>query len=293
MSEVRSGASWVIIAGAACALLSWSSSARARPVDTEHFCASPDADQLSRAGRAELCPDGVRVPRVRSVRAPRVRRVRPRTPPRAVGWLGVSGIASLHANWLARINEALRTNGYTEVGHLQPIFGFAFDGGYGRVRAAWDLGCPGKRHYERLSDGARFGVSQCYIGFDFGYDVVQWRGLSIFPMLGIGGGDLRIVVDPNAAPFLRGQLGPDDAGTEIRRNVGLFRGLIGIEERVRIWDAQQLSLLFGARAGYIQQFVQAAWAHADPKGADLYGGPTVDTSGPFLRIGLGFAVDSR
>ena len=75
--------------------------------------------------------------------------------------------------------------------------------------------------------------------------------------------------------------------------VGLFRGLIGIEERVRIGDAQQLSLLFGARAGYIQQFAQAGWAHADPKAADLNGGPTVDTSGPFLRIGLGFAVDSR
>jgi hypothetical protein len=109
---------------------------------------------------------------------------------------------------------------------------------------------------ERTSDGAQFGVSQCYIGIDFGYDVVEWRGLSIFPMLGIGGGDLRIVVDPNAAPFLRGQLGPDDAGNEIRRNVGLFRGLLGIEERVRLWNAQELSLLFGARAGYIQQFAQ-------------------------------------
>ena len=279
------GVSLLVIGGAAFALLSWSSSARAKPVETEHFFASRDADEQGRAERAERRPDGVLVQRPRRRLAP--------PPPHAVGWLGISGTASLHANWLAQINEALRTHGYSEVGHLQPIIGFAFDGGYGRGRAAWDLGCTGKRHYERASDGARFGVAQCYIGLDFGYDVVKWHGLSIFPMVGIAGGDLRIEVDPNDAPFLRGQLGPDDAGNEIRRNVGLFRGLIGIEESVGIWQAQRLSLLFGARAGYIQQFAQARWVHSDPKAADLNGGPTVDTSGPYLRLGFGFAFESN
>ena len=145
----------------------------------------------------------------------------------------------------------------------------------------------------RNSDGATFRVQQCYIGLDFGYNVVQRDGLSIFPMLGIAGGDLRLKVDPNRAPFLGDQLTAADGDGEIRRNVEAARVLIGVEERLLIWEPERVWLLFGARGGYVQQLGQSNWLHDEPSLPDMRGGPTVNTSGPFLRFGLGLAADTN
>lgn len=261
------GLPWVF-AGVAFLVPSW---VHAQPTPDSTQCGDPTA-------RAEHWDQGCRSPEERRARR--------------FYWLAISGIGSLHFNSSSQLNAALRGSGYSAPGFAQSIFGGGFDGGIGRFRATWDLGCPGSRSYTRISDGASFRVRQCYIGLDLGYDVVQLGGLAIFPMLGIAGGDLRLKVDANQPPFLADQLSAADRNGEIRRNVGAARLLIGIEQRVLIWESERMWLLFGVRAGYVQQIGQSNWLHEGRNVPKLQGGPAVDTSGPCLRLSIGLAADT-
>jgi len=205
-------------------------------------------------------------------------------------WLGISARYSVHHNRQDELGRAFRSNGYSEPGNNQPIIGYAFDLGKGWWRFAADLGCWGPRTYTRVRDGAHYGVSQCFLAAYAGGDVVQYDGLSVFPMLGIAGGDLRVSYDPIDPPMLRDQLMRFPEDTEVRRNLGALAGLIGVEQRVSL--GSQTVLLLGARIGYALQFAQGGWVHDDADLPSVEGGPSVDTSGPFLRLGLGFGAQN-
>lgn len=214
--------------------------------------------------------------------------------PRPV-WLALSGIASMHHNQLGSLNVALASAGYSTIGSNQPILGIGVEGGIGRLRVAWDSGIFGTRSYRRSSDGARFDVSQASISLDVGYDLLQVSGLSLFPMVGAAGGDIRLQIDPARSPILPEQIALHRSEGEVRRNTWSVRGLVGAEQRISLWKRgdDQLLLVVGLRLGYVHQVSESRWMFEEPQNADLQGGPTVNTSGPFWRVGLGLAGSSR
>lgn len=209
-------------------------------------------------------------------------------------WIGISLILSVHHNQQDSLNRVFRDNGYSSIGTNQPIFGFAFDAGFKRFRFSWDLGCPGKRTYVRYEDGASYGVEQCFIGWYAGFDVFRYGGLSVFPMVGIALGDFQVNYDPGRPPMLRDQLSryPDD--TQVRRNLGAVVGLLGVEERIKLWRGRGeiAMLVLGLRLGYAQQFTQDDWVHENSELPDVIGGPKVDTSGPMMRVGIGILAQT-
>lgn len=207
-------------------------------------------------------------------------------------WLGISGLFSLHHNDQPELERYFRGNGYSGIEKNQPIAGVGFDFGAKRWRVGLDFGCGLPRTYRRLTDGAEYGISQCFAGLYGGWDVLQYGGFSLFPMVGLAGGDFQVSYDPKRPPILLEQLWAHADSDQVRRNLWLAAGLIGIEQAIHLVesDGENVWLLVGMRIGYAVQFSQSEWLHEDPELPDLRGGPSVDTGGPFARAGIGLAV---
>jgi hypothetical protein len=209
--------------------------------------------------------------------------------------LGISALGSVHHNRLVEVNRALQTQGYSTVGSNQPVYGLGFDGGWKRWRVAVDAGLYGARTYRLLAGGEPLSVYQASVSLDAGFDFVQLGGLSIFTMMGAAVGDLRMQIDPSQPPILREQIVLFPNEREVRRNTWSMRGLIGIEQRVVLWDRvdDQLLLVMGLRLGWAEQVSQGRWMFAEPTTGELVGGPQVDSSGAFMRWGIGLIGTSK
>ena len=249
--------------------------------------------QLSAAGRREsVLVAGFRTrPREPRMLSPELamRAPRPRFPARRL-WLGISAIASLHYNRLPLLERAFHDRGYSSADTVQPIIGYAFDLGGNHWRASSDLGCWGKRDYFRLRDHAHFGIQQCFVAVYAGTDIVRQRGFSVFPLVGMGGGDLRVQYDPDDPPLLADQLASHPDVHEVRRNLWLAAAALGFEQTFHL--TSEAYLLLGTRIGYAWQLAQNRWVGDQPKGPTFDGGPTIDTTGPFIRFGLGLVVQT-
>lgn len=201
-------------------------------------------------------------------------------------FIGISLVSSLHLNQLDGLNAEFARNGLGAVSNLQPYLGFAFDGGIGRFRAAWDLegGLP------RPGEPSSPSMSATFIALHAGLAIYRESGFALFPMLGIAGGDQRIEIEldrPAIFPGVQRSVG----GTEdIRKNLGWFLLSLGSEYRwpLSAGNVSRGGLLLGARAGYAFQFVQTSWIRDAPAQPSLPDAPTVDTSGPYLRLGVGW-----
>lgn len=201
-------------------------------------------------------------------------------------FLGISVVSSLHRSDLGELNAELGRNGFRSVSSVQPYLGFAFDGGIGRFRASWDLevglGRPG-------AEGSPF-VYGFLIAVHVGFAVHRSGGFALFPMLGIAGGDQRVSVEPDRPAIFPAALGALPNAEDIRKNVGSLLISLGSEQRIPMTGGRisHGGLLLGARAGYAFQFTQSAWLRQSSSGSDLPVAPDVDTSGPYLRLGIGW-----
>jgi hypothetical protein len=165
------------------------------------------------------------------------------------------------------------------------------DFGIKRWRLTWDTGIWGARSYTRYNDSRSFSVEQANVSIDTGFDLIQYHGFSLFPMVGLAGGDLRLAVDPQLSPVIRNQISGISGSHELRQNTWSSRILLGIEQRVRIWNRpdDHALLFFGLRIGYQKQFAHSEWILDDPDFLHLHDGPSVDVSGPFVRLAIGIA----
>jgi len=206
------------------------------------------------------------------------------------GYLGVTVTGGIMHNDLGELNRELRANGYTEVGDLQPIYGFAFDGAIGRWRGGLSIEPFGSRTFQHATDGSGHALGQVAIQIDAGYILVRAAGLRLFPSVGLTAGDLHLDVDYDAPAILPEQLGGlEGRGETIRSNRYTSVFSLGADYLLSIGGAAT-GILLTLRGGYIQQLGQHDWVRQDADALDLRGGPAVDVSGPFVRLGVGIYV---
>ena len=206
--------------------------------------------------------------------------------PRAIlgehNFLAINFISTIQFTSVDELNAEFVRNGFSRVSGVQPYLGFGFDGSFGGFRPNLDCNLG----LERAGLGARApGVDQVLIALNFGYAVYRREGIELFPMLGITGGDIGVDVraDDPAVAFA----GLVEGEQRIRRNVSLLLVSLGADFRRELWPSQRGGLILGLRAGYGHQFWSGTWVQEDHTAPDLPGGPEVDTSGPFVRLGLG------
>jgi hypothetical protein len=216
----------------------------------------------------------------------------PPTPPperSRPNFVGISLVSSFHWNDLAALNAELVANGFSSVSTVQPYVGFAFDGGIGPFRAAWDL----EAGLARPGGTSSPSVTGTFIALHMGIAVFRQSGFALFPMVGIAGGDQRVEVEPGHPAVFASALKNIGGTEDVRKNLGWFVLSLGSEYRVPITPGglSHGGFLFGLRGGYAYQFSQTNWMRDDPGLPSLAGAPPIDTSGPYVRIGVGWYED--
>jgi len=200
------------------------------------------------------------------------------------GFLALSFVGAFHFSPVDDLNAEFERNGFSAVSSLQPYLGLGFDARLRGFRPNLDF--TGGIH--RAGGDRSPNVDQVLIALGLGYAVYRRKGIELFPMLGVTGGDIGVDVrsDDPALAF-SGLVGGEQ---RIRKNVSLLVLSFGADFRHEFWPRQETGLLAGVRAGYGYQFWSGDWVQEEPAGPDLHGGPAVDTSGPFLRLAFGVYV---
>ena len=189
------------------------------------------------------------------------------------------------------LNASLQALGYPTFS--QPALGFGGGGHFvlGRVL----LGGEGhalktEEAYVPLPSGAYHATLEAGYGmFNVGYLLATRRQFMPYVMGGIGGGDLRLKINPSLAPKFDDVLQQPGRSAKLTHGGLLLMAALGWETWFGVHHdrADFTGVMLGVRGGYVYSPVSGAW-HLDEQ--KLSGGPNYAFNGSFLRILLGIGV---
>lgn len=122
--------------------------------------------------------------------------------------------------------------------------------------------------------------------FDIGYLVYSKKGLSVYPMLGIGGGGLTFKVAEESTPSFAELL--DDPKRSVELNYGgmLLNVSLGVDYLIKMAEDETGAggLIIGFQAGYMLAPFTHDWKMETN---DVTGGPDIGFNGPYVKIMFG------
>lgn len=140
--------------------------------------------------------------------------------------------------------------------------------------------------YDSVLDGG-------YGMFQIGYDLVDSPDWTLYPLLGIGGGNFRWKIQRTDFPgdFDR-LIGFPEVGTTLENAFFILQASLGIDRWIRIGGTREdrggFFLIFGIRGGYSHAPSANRWEvriHNDSY--YLSNGPDLGLGGPFVRLTIG------
>jgi len=183
---------------------------------------------------------------------------------------------------LDELNASLLQNGYPDFEET-----FLTLGGAGfATRNRLVIGGEGHAllQSEETTSGGQYraGVFGGFGMFNLGYQVVRVGGLSLYPLVGVGGGGLTLRIRQRAVVDFDDVL--DSPGRESHLSTGslLVGGALGMD-----WffgTGGRGGFAVGARAGYNYAPLSSDWLMS---GSDVAGGPAADLTGAYVRVSIG------
>jgi hypothetical protein len=201
--------------------------------------------------------------------------------------------ASLAKSKLEAVNRSLRQAGSSPLGQRALLLGAGFGATLENVRLTFDAELePWEREAPGGSEPTRIGEARAGV---MGGPELRLGELFLAPLLGCSIGVMTLEFAPGGAPFLAKPLGA--AGSSLTRDViTLDLGLAADYAFARsVWSARAErqsthAPVVGLRLGYRWQ----AWASDWYRGSRRFsGGPELDLGGVFVRIVLGWELESR
>ena len=184
------------------------------------------------------------------------------------------------------LNARLESNGYTKLSESYFCVG---GGGHSIINKRWIIG--GEAYSllgEDITSAGFKGSTYTFQGFaNIGYIILAKKGISVYPLLGLGGGAMTLTLSEKAAAYSF-----DDVLTDPRRGTTLTAGgflinlALGMDYYLKLGENAEGNggFLFGVRAGYILAPSKSGWAMFDN---ELSGAPEISMTGPFVRIIFG------
>lgn len=173
---------------------------------------------------------------------------------------------------LADLNTKLKDNAFESLDDNSAFYG---GGGYG-IREKVLLGGEGGSFKQNVrSDSLKVSVSGDYGFFDVGYVILSKGNWRLFPMFGLGGGDIDLKITERSSGKLIKD-GNDDGM--------LFQVAVGTDYLLKLGGNEKGGggLLFGIRVGYT--FALEKWSIED---MDILGDLDVGLTGPYVHLIVG------
>ncbi|MEM1000549.1 MAG: hypothetical protein AAGN35_26080 [Bacteroidota bacterium] len=186
----------------------------------------------------------------------------------------------------APLNASLTGNGYGEASSTQITLGGA---GFLIVR---NFIIGGEGHgvvSQEMNSSAQNATLEGGWGqFNLGYVLLSGKGILLYPKVGIGGYNHRLVIqNAQNLPSVNDVFAEGNySGTELIRNGLLVSGALGFQFMPGFDDSSGSGLSIGLEVGYNYAANEGAW---EAYGTPLTGGPSLNMTGIFARLNIGFS----
>ncbi|MBN2710667.1 MAG: hypothetical protein JXR46_16600 [Calditrichaceae bacterium] len=183
------------------------------------------------------------------------------------------------------LNSRLQTSGYPKVS--DDFLGF---GGGGHIfKNRWIIGGEGHGFLPRESENStyRISVKGGYGFLNLGYFLHQSAHLSLYPMIGFGGGGIRLKIEEKSNPSFNDVLDDPGRNSEISILSMLLNFSLGADYQRKINKEEKHCSVWivGFRIGYILDLEQGKWMMGRKS---LSGAPAIAITGPYARLLIGF-----
>ena len=183
------------------------------------------------------------------------------------------------------LNSRLQTSGYSKV----PDDFLSFGGGGHIFKNRWIIGGEGHGFLPRESENStyRITVKGGYGFLNLGYFLHQTAHLSLYPMIGFGGGGIRLKIEEKSNPSFNDVLDDPGRNSEISMLSLLLNFSLGMDYQSKINKEEKHSSVWiaGFRIGYILDLEQGKWMMGRKS---LSGAPAITITGPYARLLIGF-----
>jgi hypothetical protein len=132
-------------------------------------------------------------------------------------------------------------------------------------------------------------LSAAYGFFNVGYLVYSKDDLHVYPLVGLGGGELWLKIGPHSFDDI---LENPQRSAELSTGGFLLNLALGADYLWKLKEDEKSEggLVFGLRVGYTFAPAKGEWT-AD--GIDISGGPEVGITGPYIRFMIGGGGKSK
>lgn len=130
-------------------------------------------------------------------------------------------------------------------------------------------------------------ISAGYGFFNFGYIVYSTKGLSVYPLLGLGGGGMSFkIVERETIPSFDDVLNNPKRSANLSTSGFLLNLALGTDYLLKLEEDKKREggLVFGLRIGYTFALIKGSWKM---DGIEISGGPEIGITGPYIRLMIG------
>ncbi len=190
------------------------------------------------------------------------------------------------------INSSFSDNGYSELKSPALSLGLAGDLSIGRIIAGieghWlkNVGTTAER------DDLNADINSRYWLYRIGVDLAKWRGLRVYPILGIGTAITTINLTSESGASFNDVLENPGRDVTMSQRALLIDASLGIDYRFKIRENEYKSSFFtvGVRGGYLFAPYSGEWKTGS---AEISGGPEMIINGPTVQLMLGFSGERK
>ena len=190
------------------------------------------------------------------------------------------------------LNARLESKGFSP---MSDQFFSVGGGGHAIVNSRWIIGGEGQALLgdEVISGNYKNSLNISYAFFNLGYIVYSIKGLSVYPLLGIGAGGMNLkIAEKVTALTLDEVLADPERGVELSTGGLLLNLAVGIDYLLALGkdEKERGGFLLGFRAGYTLSPFKGSWTLDEIEISDA---PELGITGPYLSIIFGGGAISK
>lgn len=186
------------------------------------------------------------------------------------------------------LNGRFENNGYSKIDSPAGNLGVGMTHRFGRFVTGVDFNWLLTSNVESSNPDTRMDMKSWFWQVTYGFDVVQFKGLSVYPLVGIGMGHSQIHISSETGDSFNNVLQNPNLEVYMRQNSLLLSAGAGVDYRFKMRENERKTSYFtiGVRGSYIFQPYAGEWK---TKAATINGGPEKGLQGPQVLLIIGIS----